>query len=224
MANEPVYLNVYSMNWVNDYLSSVGVGIYHSGIEVYGTEYCFGRHRLELSGIFEIEPKCEEELGDDYKFKVSILQGYTDFTRQDVLSIVQQMGNEYQGNRYHLMNKNCNHFTDALSKILCGKEIPGWVNRLAFISSCIPFLERCFPREWITPAAAPSQDGATTFGTPNALERRLNSPENERTSFASSRNSFDSQSERPSGSNDMHFPGSPRHLFNNVMDFLSSKR
>jgi len=38
MASEPVILNVYDLSPLNTYMSTLGVGVFHSGVEVYGQE------------------------------------------------------------------------------------------------------------------------------------------------------------------------------------------
>ncbi|EDV38083.1 uncharacterized protein Dana_GF13777 [Drosophila ananassae] len=160
-TREPVILNVYDMYWINEYTTSIGLGVFHSGVEAFGTEFAYGGHPFPFTGVFEISPRDHDELGDQFQFRQSIQIGCTDFTYEEVRRIVEELGNQFRGDRYHLMNNNCNHFSGNLTQILCGQEIPSWVNRLAHFSSCVPFLQRCLPKEWLTPNAL--QQSITTI-------------------------------------------------------------
>uniref|UniRef100_A0ACD5UT29 Uncharacterized protein n=1 Tax=Avena sativa TaxID=4498 RepID=A0ACD5UT29_AVESA len=135
----PVILNVYDLTPINNYLYWFGLGVFHSGIEVHGLEYGFGAHDLPVSGVFEVEPKsCP-----GYVYRRSIWMGTTAMSRAEFRSFVQTLAGEYSGNTYHLISKNCNHFTDDVCKNITKKSAPGWVNRLARVGS---FFNRLLPK------------------------------------------------------------------------------
>lgn len=94
-------------------------------------EYGFGAHDLPISGVFEVEPKtCP---GFIYRCSVSL--GHTNKSYSEFRNFIVSVASEYHGDTYHLMSKNCNHFTDDMAQRLTGKGIPGWVNRLARIGT-----------------------------------------------------------------------------------------
>ncbi|OAY60091.1 deSI-like protein At4g17486 isoform X2 [Manihot esculenta] len=126
-----LYLNVYDLTPINNYIYWFGVGIFHSGIEVHGMEFGFGAHEYPTSGVFEVEPKsCP-----GFIFRRSLLLGSTNLSLSEVRSFMEHLSTKYHGDTYHLIAKNCNHFTDEVCLQLTGKPIPGWVNRLARVGS-----------------------------------------------------------------------------------------
>jgi hypothetical protein len=125
-----VVLNLYDII-DNTVTSFVGLGVHHSGIEVYGSEWSFGFRETSDSGVFAIEPRSAEGV----RFRESIILGKTSYSRRDVDRIIADLSSKWPGNTYDLLERNCNCFCDELSRKLCGTGLPGYVNRLARIGS-----------------------------------------------------------------------------------------
>ncbi|GAQ80540.1 predicted thiol peptidases [Klebsormidium nitens] len=125
----PIYLNVYDLTPANGYFYWLGLGIYHSGLEAHGTEYAYGAHDYPTSGVFEVEPKNTP----GFVFRESIEMGTTSMTPREFRGFIEAAADEYTGDSYHLIVKNCNHFTDDMCYRMTGRRIPGWINRLAHI-------------------------------------------------------------------------------------------
>ena len=114
---------------------------------VHGVEYAFGAHEHPTTGIFEVEPKqCP-----GFTFRKSILIGRTDLGPKDVRSFMEKLAEEYSGNTYNLITRNCNHFCNDVCNRLTGKPIPRWVNRLARLGKkwiALLLFVYCFWESW----------------------------------------------------------------------------
>ncbi|KAL6504676.1 hypothetical protein OROHE_023434 [Orobanche hederae] len=131
-----VYLNVYDLTHMNAYVYWAGLGIFHSGVEVHGVEYAFGAHDFPTSGVFEVEPRqCP-----GFQFRKSIFVGTTSLNAGQVREFMERQAARYNGDTYHLIVKNCNHFCKDICYKLTGKRIPKWVNRLAKLGSVFSFV------------------------------------------------------------------------------------
>lgn len=146
-----VKLNVYDLSEQNNFLYWLGCGVFHTGVEIFGVEYAYGGHDYEASGVFATEPK---KPPGPVEFRESVIMGETDLLPQEVRQLVVNMGKGYKGNRYHLLQMNCNHFASDLCKNLTGKKAPAWINRLAGLAVLCHCL---LPATWVPPLKTPSK-------------------------------------------------------------------
>ncbi|KAJ6345956.1 hypothetical protein OIU78_008587 [Salix suchowensis] len=70
-----------------------------------------------------------------FKFRKSIFVGTTCLDHKQVRDFMERQSADYNGDTYHLIVKNCNHFCEDICYKLTGNRIPKWVNRLARIGS-----------------------------------------------------------------------------------------
>ncbi|KAJ6796308.1 deSI-like protein isoform X2 [Iris pallida] len=149
----PVLLNVYDLTPINGYAYWLGLGVYHSGVQVHGVEYAYGAHDHPTTGIFESEPRrCP-----GFAFRKSIAIGRTDLGPREVRSLMEGLAEEYTGNTYNLISRNCNHFCHDACLRLTGNPIPSWINRLAKIG----FLCNCVLPVQVTAVRSRAEEGKT---------------------------------------------------------------
>eukprot|EP01012_Entosiphon_sulcatum_P056719 TRINITY_DN8040_c0_g1_i2.p1 TRINITY_DN8040_c0_g1~~TRINITY_DN8040_c0_g1_i2.p1 ORF type:complete len:339 (-),score=44.72 TRINITY_DN8040_c0_g1_i2:15-1031(-) len=137
----PVRLNVYQLaapdSAMHRMTAGVGLGLYHSGIEIYGMEWTFGgcvdERYHAASGIFPMEPQTATPF-----MQCSLDLGMCDLTPQQVRDIIRTMGREWTMGSYHLLARNCNHFAAVFCKALNPAfQFPGWVNRAAKVGDAV---------------------------------------------------------------------------------------
>jgi len=132
---EPVYLQVYDLGQMflthtfNSLVRSYGA--FHSGVEVLGSEYSFGMTFDPWStGVLKHDPRDHP----DHTYRETICVGYTRYSREEVLDIVDHMKVEWRGSTYHFLTRNCHHFSEELcGRLLKTTELclPSWLNELA---------------------------------------------------------------------------------------------
>ncbi len=134
----------------NAYLYPLGLGIHHSGVEVHGVEYAFGGHDFDAPGVFATAPRAAP---GTLAFREAVRIGTTPLSPAQVQRVVRAMGSEYKGNSYHLLERNCNQFSDDLCRRLTGAPAPAWVNRLAGLAVSLHCL---LPAGWVPPLRPPT--------------------------------------------------------------------
>jgi hypothetical protein len=128
---EKVILHVYDLNPDATQRMPFGMGVYHSGVFVFGSEWSFGGGQGSGTGVFSSTPKDVPNA----VFKEAIVIGETRMKYKEFQTLIEKMKREYAQTSYHLTGRNCNHFANDLCKRMTGNSIPSWVNRAASIGN-----------------------------------------------------------------------------------------
>mmetsp|Transcript_36027 Transcript_36027/g.78569 ORF Transcript_36027/g.78569 Transcript_36027/m.78569 type:complete len:266 (+) Transcript_36027:62-859(+) len=126
-------LNAYHLSensgvW-NGVLHSVGFGLYHCGVEVFGREWSFN-DTSELpwpecagSGVYSCKPR--RSPGQVYFRSVPL--GQTVASEAQVMAIIALLEKRWKGADYDLLRKNCHHFCNYFCRMLGVRPVPPWV-------------------------------------------------------------------------------------------------
>jgi deubiquitinase DESI2 len=134
-----IYVNLYDLSPANELiLHTIGLGLYHSGVEVLGSEYTFAAS----AGIFSHTPR---DAGPQAKFRSQLTIGTFEGGPAEVQAAIRALANVRFGpDDYDILQNNCNTFANALCYKLCGIPLPAYVNRAADYGV---FCKCLFPKE-----------------------------------------------------------------------------
>lgn len=129
-----VYLNIYHLTPINYFLQFLGMGVYHSSIEVNNKEYSFFGTSDNDSGLFI------NTFNDTKKLlKEKIYLGNTLYDEETIRRLVVLHVPFWSGESYHIFTKNCNHFTKFFATLLLRTDevynYPEYVNRMTLFST-----------------------------------------------------------------------------------------
>merc|ERR1719188_770523 len=109
-------------------------GVFHAGIEVNGLEWSFGMSLLDsVPGVTCSMPREHP----DHRYRQTVKLRCTRLSAEEVADVISQMIEEYPGDDYNLLRRNCCHFADDFARRLGAGRLPGWVHRLARVGALV---------------------------------------------------------------------------------------
>lgn len=125
--NEHLLLNVYVPQ--KGQSSVMGMGIYHSGVEMFGVEYCFNGGDTSSTGVCSQVPHVAPP-GSDWKYDKTVDLGPINCNKDAAMRMLEETKKDFAANTYHLVARNCNNFSGCIAERL-GCSVPTWLNRAA---------------------------------------------------------------------------------------------
>jgi hypothetical protein len=137
-------------NLLGGFLAPLGLGAYHTSIDVRGFRYQFG---AQVGITRTSSPQGGGDSAESLRFvppngsyRESIILGQTWCDQKEINATIQRMrDHKFKGENYHVAQRNCNHFSETFATALVlGNDLleqphkqhsldkfPAWVNRLA---------------------------------------------------------------------------------------------
>jgi len=103
-------------------------GVFHAGVEVNGLEWSYGFSGSDtVPGVSCVEPKENPQ----HRYRQTYKMRRTQSAPDEIAMLISDLIEEYPGDDYDLLKRNCCHFADEFTQRLgCGR-IPKWIHRLA---------------------------------------------------------------------------------------------
>jgi len=122
-------------------------GVFHAGIEVDGLEWSFGATPNEsVAGVHCVLPQENKQ----HRYRQTLRLRPTLLAHGDIAKIISELLDEYPGNSYDLLRKNCCHFANDFAKRIGAGCVPSWVHRLARVGAFVDdVLERVGRRSFL---------------------------------------------------------------------------
>eukprot|EP00391_Amoebophrya_sp_Ameob2_P004193 CAMPEP_0179009686 /NCGR_PEP_ID=MMETSP0795-20121207/16403_1 /TAXON_ID=88552 /ORGANISM="Amoebophrya sp., Strain Ameob2" /LENGTH=623 /DNA_ID=CAMNT_0020704897 /DNA_START=242 /DNA_END=2110 /DNA_ORIENTATION=- len=143
-------------------------GIFHAGVEVSGLEWSYGATFSETaSGIACNEPKQHPQ----HRYRQTLFLGVSSLTDVAIAELLGEAVEEWPGEDYDLLRRNCCHFADQFAVNLGVGGVPGWIYRFARIASTLDSMYSTLQNTFGTKkkSAEAGADGESDLGGgPNA--------------------------------------------------------
>ena len=176
----PVYLKIYHLNYVNYVIQFLGIGLYHTTIQVENLEFSY--QKCSGDGIYSINAG-EENLN----LKEKIFLGYSLYTLKQIKYLLSFHNNYWTGKSYDPFKKNCNHFTKYAAKLILDDEIlcdyPDYVNKITdyglFLNIFYIPYERIYGKPLVFNENSTAIDSNLSINQENNNSEIINSNQNE---------------------------------------------
>ncbi|KAH0474187.1 MAG: hypothetical protein KVP17_000030, partial [Porospora cf. gigantea B] len=102
-------------------------GAFHAGVEVFGWEYGYGRTDEPRCGLTKNSPMRHPV----HVWREEFVLGPTALSEESVRKLLRSLADEWRGDDYNILTRNCTHFCEEFCKLLSVGPFPPFLMNLA---------------------------------------------------------------------------------------------